>query len=339
MEGINKMEDKNLQNPSPPESEQEDKIIRNDDYAAVKESAVVIEEEDRTVLLTDDETIIIEKEEPISVVPKNRPRKVYMGMWGRTEIATVGLALLAILSVVFLHLFFVLPEKSLLEQNRTTRDRLESDLTSARKKYGDITDTETQVAKLINSVDDFESRFLPLETVGRTALYQRLNVLINAYRLTNTTGPDYRPLEISESERRRGVNEEEAGGRAKLRSIFPGVFVTVTVEGAYSNLRGFIREIETSSQFIIINTVELEPAENEEKPNQATTETTTNVPLDPNDPDAGTIATKVVKKLDRGRVRGQTVTLRIEMAAYFRRQTDGNTVPLENISDEENKGQ
>jgi hypothetical protein len=330
------MENKNLQDPQKPKTEKTTGMIRNERYDDVRDSAVVVDEETRTVLLTEDETVIIEKNEPVSIIPKNRPRKVYMGMWGKAEITTVGLALLAVLSVIFFYLFFVLPEKNLLEQNRTKRDTLERDLTAAKRKYGDITDTETRVAKLITSVDDFETRFLPLETVGRTALYQRLNALIGAYRLTNTTGPDYRPLEISEAERRRGIGEEESGGRGKLRSIFPGVFVTVTVEGAYADLRGFIREIETSNQFIIINTVELEPAENEEKPDRETTVTTTAEP-DPADPDPDAAPAKVVKKIDRGRVRGQTVSLRLEMAAYFRRQAEENDVPPgENLPATEN---
>jgi hypothetical protein len=41
-------------------------------------------------LLTDNETIVIEKQPTIDIAPKNRPRKVYGGMWGQTEIATVG---------------------------------------------------------------------------------------------------------------------------------------------------------------------------------------------------------------------------------------------------------
>lgn len=316
------MEDKNLQDSKEENKIDESEFVRNDEYTGGKESAVVIEEEDRTVLLTEDETVIIEKQPQISIVPRNRPRKVYAGMWGNTEIATVGLAMLAVTSVLILYLFFVLPEQKLLEQTRTKRDELEKQLVSAKAKYGDITDTETQVAKLITSVNDFETRFLPAEVVGRTALYQRLNALITAYRLTNSSGPDYRPLEISEGERRRGGGDE-SGGREKLKSIFPGVFVTVTVEGSYQNLRGFIREIETSDQFILISSVEFEPADSEENTESNQTKTVQKIVPNPNDPNGpGILTTEVVKTTapsNRGKVRGQTVSLRLEMAAYFRR--------------------
>lgn len=322
------MKDKNLQNPDDETVKNETEIVRNDDYTDVKESTVVIEEADRTVLLTEDETIVIDKQKPIDIVPRNRPRKVYAGMWGRTEIATVGLATLAIISVLVLYLFFVLPEKKLLDQNRAKRDTLEQELITAKIKYKDFTNTETQVAKLMTSVDDFETRFLPADITGRTALYQRLNALITAYRLTNTSGPDYRPLEVSEAERQRG-GDDETGGRAKLKSIFPGVFVTVTVEGSYQNLRGFIREIETSDQFILINSVELEPAENEED-SKPTATTITTVQQNPNNPNApATTTTSVVRKNEnRGRTRGQTVSLRLEMAAYFRRPVRDESIVI-----------
>ncbi|MGI8670178.1 MAG: GspMb/PilO family protein [Aridibacter sp.] len=199
---------------------------------------------------------------------------------------------------------------------------------TAKKKYGDITDTETQVAKLMTSVDDFETRFLPAKITGSTALYQRLNALISAYGLTNSSGPDYRPLEVSEAERRRG-SDDQSGGREKLKSIFPGVFVTVTVEGSYQNLRGFIREIETSDQFILINSVQLEPAETEDD-SKPTATTVTTIQQNPNDPTAPPVrTTNVVRKNEnRGRTRGQTVSLRLEMAAYFRRPINAVVEPI-----------
>ena len=126
-------------------------IIVND-YGATKDSAVVIEEADRTVLLTEEETIIIEKPLQIDVVPKNRPRKVYAGMWGQVEIATVGIALLAILTTILLFVFIVLPAQKELEANRAKRDELERQMMSARNKYGSITSTEARVAELVESV-------------------------------------------------------------------------------------------------------------------------------------------------------------------------------------------
>lgn len=321
------------ENPNLNESEEtpktEPEIIVND-YGATRDSAVVVEEENRTVLLTDKETIVIDKQPKIDIVPKNRPRKVYAGMWGPAEIATVGMAMLAILAAIVLYMFFVLPAQKELTDNKAKRDRLEKDLNSAKEKYGSITTTEEQVAKLVNSVDDFEGRVLRFDAIGKPALYQRLNGLIAAYSLVNTTGPDYAPLETL------GQQNQDDKGKSKFQSIFPGVYVTTTLEGSYQNLRRFIREVETSSEFIVITAVELEAAEKEQKDNTNQAPVAQNQPIQPTMPNpiGGKVnpnmyqqppttmpatQTQPVVNKPRGKTSGEIVALRIEMAAYFRR--------------------
>lgn len=311
------------------ETNTEPEIIVND-YGAAIDSTVVVEEETRTVLLTDNETIIIEKEPKFNVVPNNRPRKIYAGMWGPMEIATVSLGLLAVLTTVLLFVLLVLPAKKELEKNKAERDRLDTELTSAKRKYGDITSTETQVAKLLDSVNNFETRFLRNPMLDKTSLYQRINGLISAYGLVNTTGPDYAPLEIAGN--RTGQENEAERGRAKFQSLFPGVYVTTTIEGPYQNLRRFIREIETSDQFVVISSIEFQPAEKEQekpdpsKPTQAAINQVQINPMNPGSfPQDPTFTQNVPQnqqpKIQRGKTRGEIVSLRLEMAAYFRRPT------------------
>ena len=343
-----------IESPDNPEKRNESEMVVNE-YGATRDSAVIVEEANRTVLLTDDETIIFEKPERIDVVPKNRPRKVYAGMWGQSEIATVSLGLLAILAVVLLFVLVVLPAQKELEKNKAERDRLETELNLSQKKYGDITSTETQVAKLLTSVDDFETRFLPVGTIGKSALYQRINGLIGAYGLVNTTGPDYAPLEIVDDRRGNSQQTESERGRAKFQSLFPGVYVTMTLEGPYQNLRRFIKDMETGNQFVVISTVELQPAESENKDNNpdksqpaAAQSQINNVRVNPNypvgfqqvqnpgqpriqnpgqmTPPFQTMTTTIAApKAARGKTHGETVSLRLEMAAYFRRPVASQT--------------
>jgi len=324
------------------ETANEPEILTNN-YGTTRDSTVVVEEETRTVLLTDNETIVIEKQPIIDVVPKNRARRIYSGMWGNAEIATVGLGMLAVLSVIILFVLVVLPAQKELEKNRAERDRLETELATVKGKYGNITSTEARVAEIVNSANDFESRFLPIATNGRAGLYQNINGLISAYGLINTSGPEYAPLEISNDNRGQQQSENEQG-RAKYQSIFPGVYVTMTVEGSYQNLRRFIREIETSNQFVVISAVELAPSENRDandQTQQATVNSATITPQQqPNQPQNFGAApgipyqngqmspmmtqpqtqtsTTTVKK-PRGVTHGETVSLHLEMAAYFRR--------------------
>ena len=317
------MSDPNL-TPGGPSDETQPDILRNE-FGKVPDPTVVVDEADRTVLLTDNETIIIEKEPRIDLPPKNRPRKVYGGMWGPVEIGVVGAGMLAVLGAVLMYVFFVAPSARELESNRARRDKLEAEMAAATEKYGDISKVETRVSELISSVNDFESLYLPVPTTGRTALYQRLNGLINSYGLVNSAGPDYAPLEILDKSKEENAQE---GGKSKFRSFFPGVYATMTLEGPYTNLRRFIRELETGSEFVVVTAVELEPSDSEEKqdpanPAQAgglnsgfdltTTRpgiTDTSVPLQ---------GQSALPNSARGKTHGSTVSLKLEMAAYFRR--------------------
>ena len=291
----------------------------------VHDGAVAVDEKDRTVLLTNNETIIVEKPEEYNIIPNNRPRKVYGGMWGPLEVGALGAAMMVILAAMGVYFFLTLPAKRELEASRARKDKLEQELISARNKYGDITSTETQVAKLISSVDQFETTYLPVASNGRTSLYQRLNNLIVSHGLVNTSGPDYAPLEMADVTN--GVESEDERGRARFRSLFPGAYVTMTLEGSYQNLRRFIRDIETGNEFVIISSIELEPSDSQaraQRPESAVAPGQDDMMMpqpDPNFPQGGRMPNPQQAQRPRGRTLGEVVSLRLEMAAYFRRST------------------
>lgn len=272
---------------------------------------------------------------PLDILVTRRPRKVYSGMWGSPEIVAVAVSSMALLTAIIVYLLIVIPSNREVAKNRSEADRLEVELTSAKTKYGEITSTEEQVGKLLTSADDFETRFLPPMATGQSALYQRLNGLIGAYGLTNTTGPDYAPLETADAN---VANQTDAQrGREKFRSLFPGVYVTMTLEGSYQNLRRFIREIETGNEFVVVSSIELEPSDTEQKkppigvapPQTAAAASAGKPAVNPNDPMAGMNAPVQVQTTTgpqqaatagpKGKTHGETVALRLEMAAYFRR--------------------
>lgn len=302
------------------------------DYGETRDPVVVVDSPERTVLLTEDESIVIEKETRIDIVPANRPRKVYSGMWGQAELVTIGLAMLAVLTVVLIYLFLVVPANSELQRNLAERDRVKAELTSNQEKYGGISNTQTHVATLMSSVDNFEAQYLPIAVTGRTSLYQRLNGLIATHGLVNTTGPDYSPLETIEQGS--GVETEEERGRSKYRSLFPGVYVTMTVEGPYQNVRRFIREVETGNDFVVVSSVEIEPSDAERKADQPGEQQ--NPAAQPGGgPNAGPNFSPGLQNAplggqptqaarNKGKMHGEVVSLRLEMAAYFRRN---NSVP------------
>jgi Tfp pilus assembly protein PilO len=86
-------------------------------------------------------------------------------------------------------------------------------------------------------------------------LYEELNQLIRKNGLRNTAGPSYTILEPAGSK-----SNGTRSASTKWQSVYPGIAISLTVEGAYQNLRRFIHDIEASRQFLIINEIELERA-------------------------------------------------------------------------------
>jgi Tfp pilus assembly protein PilO len=247
-------------------------------------------------------------------------------MFGVPEIAAVSLGILSLLAVGLFYLFWVVPANAEVNRHKDLRNQLDNDLKAANTKFGNITTTTARVEELVNSVDFFERNYLPVAENGRTALYQRVNALISAYGLVNTTGPDFSPLDTVNAKQSQQNDKEK--GRNKFQSLFPGVYVSMTVEGSYQSLRRFMREIESSGQFVIISTVELEAAEGSKENEQKAKEpqVLVQLPNDPTNPDGSpkyvpkpTPKPTPKSKQGQGKTRGEAVSLHLEMAAYFRR--------------------
>jgi hypothetical protein len=323
---------KPVEDPREPVAEPE---ISVNQYGSTRDAAVVVDEADRTVLLTPDETIVFEKQPAIDIVPKTRPRSLYAGMWGRNEIATVALGIFAILVVAIIYVFLVIPSDRELAQHQSEADTLETEQTTANIRYGEQSSTTTKVNNVLASEENFEASYLPPEATGRNALYQRLNSLIDAYGLTNTSGPDYAQLATVDQQKPANGGDDDKG-RDRFRSIFPGVYVSMTVEGTYQNLRRFIREMESGREFVIVSAVQLEPSENERSSQQSQPAAQPEIqqpqpqfnnrsqqqfgPNGPN-PNYGPQGPVAVPRSDsqRGKTHGEVVSLHLEMAAYFRR--------------------
>jgi Tfp pilus assembly protein PilO len=236
------------------------------------------------------------------------------------------LGILSVLAVGLFYLFWVVPANAEVKRHKDLRNQLDNELKEANTKFGNITTTKARVEELVNSVDYFERNYLPVAETGRTALYQRINALILAYGLINTTGPDFSPLDTINA--KQSQQNEQEKGRNKFQSLFPGVYVSMTVEGPYQNLRRFMREIESSGQFVIISTVELEAAEgsNQDEPKVNEPQVLVQLPNDPRNPDGSpkyvpkpTPKPTPKSKQPQGKSRGEAVSLHLEMAAYFRR--------------------
>jgi hypothetical protein len=233
-------------------------------------------------------------------------------------IGLVGAGILALL-VVFAYLYFYLPANSRRVAAELERKQLQLVVQSERAKIQDDDNISHRVARMNASVEDFESNWLPLQTSGRLSLYTVLNNLIKSNGLRNTAGPGYSALEIigSKTQAQPGITAEKQT-IAKWQSIYPGIAVTVTVEGPYANVTHFVRDIETSRQFLIINAIELEGVK-QSGASQDMTITQLGPPKSARNPksSAANVTGPPAPEIAGGR--GGFVSLRLDMATYFQR--------------------
>ena len=216
---------------------------------------------------------------------------------GPAELVALAGSVLILLLVIVSYLYFLLPARSRLAALESERSRLQTQLRISRDVVTEGQSTEASVHEITQSLDDFESKKLVGLNSGRMGLYDSLNSLMRKNGLRNTSGPAYTSLEPAGS--KAGATGSKSAN-TKWQSIYPGIAISVTVDGQYPNLRRFIQDIESNRQFVIINSVELERATQ-----------TNNLPSAAAEGAGGT--------------RGALVSLRLEMATYFQRGATENT--------------
>jgi hypothetical protein len=214
---------------------------------------------------------------------------------GVAEIAGLAGSALMLLAVVFVYLYFYSPAESRLATAQLERARLQQKLSTLQKDIDVRGTAQDNITEISQSLEKFENEKLIGRDTGRLSLYNVFIQLIRSNNLRNTSGPVYNYLEAKGS----GAAQTAASRTVNSRwqSLYPGIAVTVTVEGQYANLRRFVRDIEASNQFIIINAVELERASDAD--------------VSLSSPTPGGAAPPTL------------VSLRLDMAAYFRRDAGG----------------
>jgi hypothetical protein len=185
-------------------------------------------------------------------------------------------------------------------------------LESQRTNIGAGQDTRQRAANILSSLERFEIDHLGLSSSGTKTVIEELNRLILKNNLRISGGVNFRQLQEAapgsggETRTRRRSSSDETGQRIE-QSVFPGIGVALTVEGTYPNLRRFIRDIEADRQFVVINTVELEGSTDS---NAA--EAPAPAPAVPGQEGAAIPQPRTPS-------RNAVVSLRLDMAAYFRR--------------------
>ncbi|MDT5157486.1 MAG: hypothetical protein QOC99_2270 [Acidobacteriota bacterium] len=231
------------------------------------------------------------------------------GSIGLPEFIALALSALLLLMAVLAYLFLLVPQNSREQALKVEREDLERLLQSEQTNNVAGKDTQQRVSEILTSLESFQVDHLGQSGSGTKTVIEELNRLIIKDNLRISGGVNYTVLQEAvpgaEDARQQRGNEENA--QRVVQSVFPGIGVTLTVEGTYPNLRRFIRDIEADRQFVVINTVELEGV-TDSNPGEASAP----APVVANggaSPDAQASNPS----------RAALVSLRLDMAAYFRR--------------------
>jgi Tfp pilus assembly protein PilO len=211
-------------------------------------------------------------------------------MFGPAEILALAGSCFVFLLVLLSYLYFLVPARSQRASLEADRIRLQTNLNKLKGIVNERQNTKETVDEITVSLDRFETNSLLRQDEGRKDLYGELNRLIMKNSLRNTSGPSYTPLEPLGAKVTAGTSVT-----TKWQSVYPGIGVLVTVEGSYQNLRHFIRDIERTRQFVVINQVELQRAEN---------------------------GSQVANDSESGGTRASLVSLQLNMAMYFQREVE-----------------
>jgi len=228
----------------------------------------------------------------------------------------IGLAVAALLALltIFAYFYFLAPANSRLTLAQLERKRLQGQVSAAQLNLTEGKTARETIDRINASLNDFEGNWLSAPGSGRMSLYTELNELIRSNGLRNTSGPSYTTLEpLGTKGQVQPTVSAEKQSNSKWQSIYPGVSVSVTVEGPYQSVRHFVRDIEKSRQFLIVNAVELEGVTQSGAVAQETSPISTPAPVRGG-------RTAVPSNVPQpASARGTLVSLRLDLATYFRR--------------------
>ena len=214
-------------------------------------------------------------------------------MFGIAEVVALVGSCFVFTLVLLSNLYFLVPARSKVASLKNDRQQTMTNLATLQTLVGKETNSKETVDRIATSLNDFESKHLLRVDQGRLDLYNELTQLIIKNGVRNTAGPTYTTLDPSGTKSTSGKTVV-----TKWQSFYPGIAVMVTVEGEYQNVRHFIRDVERSRQFVVINEVELQRAsQNNNAP----------ASLDEGGGGAGS------------GTRASLVTLQLNMATYFQR--------------------
>jgi len=222
------------------------------------------------------------------------------GALGLPEIIALAVAALLFVVALAAYSLYLVPQRTRLAGLGQERERLEKRLRDVNEVATENQSKDTLVANIVGSLEKFETGTLAERDRSSTAIIEELNEKtahngLARAQFSFTHQEELTGEQLEKQQQRLAASGGTATGTGiaarKRQSVFPGIDISLTVEGSYANIRRFIHDVEASRHFIVIDGVELESV---------------------SDASAQRTAESKVE-------RGQLVSLRLDMSAYFRR--------------------
>ena len=219
------------------------------------------------------------------------------GMFGVPEVIAL-VAACALLAVAAASYFLLLvPARIRLGGLESERAQLQAQIRTATENRDTRLSAGDRVSQIVSSLEQFETISLAPREASINSLYAELT---EKPRRNGLARAQFSFIHQDEQAQKSQQQQQAAAGNLagsarRRQNVFPSTDITLNIEGTYANARRFIRDVERSSRFVVINAVQLEGIN-----------------------EAGADAA----------ARGALVTLRLDMSAYFRRaaaQPEGAT--------------
>lgn len=175
------------------------------------------------------------------------------------EIIALTVAALLLLLAAGAYFSLLVPERSRLAALETERAQLQAKLRASSEGVERNESTQASVEKIVTSLGEFETTALASrDPQTTTAVIGELNEKTRRHNLARAQFSFSHLDEAAPGQTAAQQTAARAANASKRESVFPAINISLTIEGPYGNLRRFIRDIEQSRRFIVINGIQLE---------------------------------------------------------------------------------
>ena len=170
------------------------------------------------------------------------------------EIIIACVTLIMFTLVVVYYISYLRPEQERLNRIEEQYNKLRDELKPSAQTAAPVTAEVDSGKAALDSLEEFKGGYLKPVTQAKIALFDEINALARKNKLFLTSGIDLAEQNLSPAGQQK--DESQRKGEVSL-DAFPRLAGHFTVAGEYKALRQFVRDLESSKHFIIINSIDL----------------------------------------------------------------------------------